>query len=120
MDCGSKRSYLTARLAKKLCLETNQNDLLMIFTFDSDKAKEISSPVAEVFIITKRGCERNIVPTITERILVPELDLPDVVDIFADDKSQGDSIDLLIGNELYFSFLRNQYTRINEQLYLID
>lgn len=123
LDSGSQRSYVTAALAKQLQLVPDKEDQLTIYTFGSDKPKEVSSPSAEITIVTKRGIETklqvNIVPHITDRIPVIKIDSPSI-DIMADDDSTGESIDLLIGNDLYFSFLRTKRLKLQNHAYLVD
>lgn len=124
LDSGSQRSYLTERMAKKLNLSTNNSDCLLIYTFGSDIPKEVLSASAEVCIRSKRGVNRNIrvniVPYIADAIPVPKLNLPVTVDILADDDSVGEDIDLLIGNDLYFSFIKDQAIKIQDHLYLVN
>lgn len=42
------------------------------------------------------------------------------MDVVADDDTVGRRIHLLIGNDNYFSFMRNNNIKIQESLYLID
>ncbi|XP_073942463.1 uncharacterized protein [Choristoneura fumiferana] len=124
LDSGSQRSYLTTKMAKELDLTTDTEDLLVIFTFGSTTAKEMPSPAAEIKLLTKRGIERdirvNLVPHITDKIPVPEWNASDInVDICADDNSLGDCIDLLIGNDCYFSFIRSKH-QVQDNLFLVD
>lgn len=124
LDCGSQRSYMSSRMAEQLGLIPDKEDLLIIYTFGSEKPKETSSPSVEVKIVTKRNIERtmrvNIVPHITERVPSPKIPVPDSIDILADDDSAGEKIDLLIGNDQYFTFIRNEYINFQDHLYLID
>ncbi|XP_063389850.1 uncharacterized protein LOC134675515 [Cydia fagiglandana] len=96
----------------------------MVYTFGSNKPKEIISPTAEIYLETKRGLQKrirvNVVPHITNSI--PILNFPDKisVDVIADDDSLGDKVNVLIGNNYYFSFIRGNRRHIGENLYLID
>ncbi|XP_073956197.1 uncharacterized protein [Choristoneura fumiferana] len=123
LDSGSQRSYITSKLFKKLHITPDREDSLMIYTFGSNTPKEVISPSAEVTIITKRRVERkirvNIVPYITDNIPIAQIP-PTELDVIADDDSNGEIIDLLIGNDLYFSFLRNDIIKMDEKMYLVD
>ncbi|XP_073951889.1 uncharacterized protein [Choristoneura fumiferana] len=111
-------------MAKRLQLVADKEDLLLIYTFGSDTPKETSSPSVEVNVETKRGITRkiqvNVVPLITDRIPAPEFTLNAEFDVMADDKSVGEGIDLLIGNDYYISFMRNRNVKIQDYLFLID
>lgn len=124
LDCGSQRSYLTENIASKLKIIPDSQDNLVIFTFGSSTPQEIISPSAEVALITKRGIEKqikvNIVPNITDRVKVLELVPDGKIDISADDARFGEKIDLLIGNDYYYSLLRNESHKIRENLHLIN
>lgn len=96
----------------------------MIFTFGSNIPKEVTSQSTEVTILTKRMVEQkirvNIVPYITESIpTAPYISFKDL-DVVADDKTNGENVDLLIGNDYYFSFMRNKIIKLEEQIYLVD
>lgn len=124
LDSGSQRSYITKNLVKTLNLDTDSEDLLIIYTFGCKSPSETTSPFARIDIETKRGVLRpmrvNVVPYITNRIPIQHIpaDLP--VDVHADDDSVGQAIDLLIGNDYYFSFLRKENKRIEDNLFLIN
>ncbi|XP_063530100.1 uncharacterized protein LOC134741297 [Cydia strobilella] len=123
MDCGSMRSYITNRLAKDLEIKKDKEVDLIVYTFGSNKPYTIKSSSAEVTVLTKRQIEKkikvNIVPHITDHVPVVKIDHPKI-DITADDESVGQRVDLLIGNDLYFSFLRKDLLKIKDDLYLID
>lgn len=122
LDSGSQRSYLTAQAAKRLNLVTQNEEVLVIFTFGSNSRKKV--PSTEINLITKRGVQRklqvNIVPHISDRIPVTIIEPHDSIDLAADDESTGEGIDLLIGNDYYFSFIRNERIKFQENLYLIN
>ncbi|KOB74259.1 putative Gag protein [Operophtera brumata] len=123
LDSGSQRSYITSKAAKSLGLTTTKEDLLLVYTFGATTPQEMSSPSTEIIIETKRGISReiqvNIVPRITNRVPVAKYKHNDV-DIPADDDSIGENIDVLVGNDLYCSFLRDNRIKINANLYLVD
>lgn len=123
MDSGSQRSYITSKAAKSLGLPMGKEDLLLVYTFGAATPQEMSSPSAEIILKTKRDIVKkilvNIVPRITDRVPVAKLKHKDV-DIPADDDSLGENIDVLVGNDLYCSFLRDDRVKINANLYLIN
>lgn len=125
LDSGSQRSYITTGLAKHLDLTSNNVDTLLIFTFGSKKPTETLSPCTDVVLRTKRGVEKsihvNIVSHITDRIPRPSIPTVDNVDIFADSGSMdSQTIDMLIGNDYYSSFIRNRTIQLDYDLFLID
>ncbi|XP_073959385.1 uncharacterized protein [Choristoneura fumiferana] len=123
LDSGSQRSYITKELADALGLPIISMDQLVIYTFGSPSPQETTSPCTTVTILTKRGIRStiqvNIVPHITDRVPIAKLDYSQV-DLHADDDSVGEKIDLLIGNDFYCSFMRNDKIEISNNLYLID
>ncbi|XP_073965583.1 uncharacterized protein [Choristoneura fumiferana] len=123
LDSGSQRSYITSNLASKLDIKIDGEDQLLVYTFGAEKPKEVPSSFTNITLKTKRGIEKlirvNIVPYITSKIPIPDTsNLP--VDIIADDDNLGESIDLLIGNDYYFSFIHNETVRLDENLYVIN
>lgn len=124
LDSGSQRSYISTRMAKKLSLMPDKEDFLMVFTFGADKPKEITSPSVEVEITTKRGMRKmirvNIVPNITKRIPMAKVDTTGMVDLLADCSSVGEGIDLLIGNDYYFTFMKQEHIKLRNYVYLIN
>ncbi|XP_073961562.1 uncharacterized protein isoform X2 [Choristoneura fumiferana] len=100
-------------------------ELLLIFTFGAQKPTETLSPCSEIIIRTKRGIEKNInvniVPHITDRIPKPNIPKNNLVDVLADSGSpENQAIDVLIGNDYYFSFIKNNTVQIDSDLFLVD
>lgn len=124
LDSGSQRSYISCRLAKTLNLTPDQEDLLLVYTFGSDQPMEMKSPSAEVTLKTKRGVTKevrvNIVPHITERAPIATINPHPSVDFLADDDSVGEGVDILIGNDFYFSFIREERLKIKDHVYLVN
>lgn len=124
LDCGSQRSYITTNLAKRLHIEPDTEDLLIIYTFGSETPLETTSPATTLTITTKRGVKRqirvNIVTHITEKIPIVNESFKSYVDILADDESVGDCINLLIGNDYYFSFIQNERLHVKDNLHLVN
>lgn len=123
LDSGSQRSYITSKTACKLDLKPDKEDQLIIYTFGSNNPKITISPSAKIEIVTKRGiCKNirvNIVPHITNG--VPVCDLKnEAIDVSADDYSLGNIIDVLIGNDYYFSFFKKENIKIGKNLYLLN
>ncbi|XP_047992845.1 uncharacterized protein LOC125231433 [Leguminivora glycinivorella] len=94
----------------------------MIYTFGSEKPREMLCPYATITIVSKRNVERmirvNIVPYITTKVPMAMIESP-IIDILADDTSTGEGIDLLIGNDLYFSFIRKSVD-LGNNTFLVD
>ncbi|XP_047998158.1 uncharacterized protein LOC125235603 [Leguminivora glycinivorella] len=94
----------------------------MIYTFGSEKPREMLCPYATITIVSKRNVERmirvNIVPYITTKVPMAMIESP-MIDILADDTSTGEGIDLLIGNDLYFSFIRKSVD-LGNNTFLVD
>lgn len=124
LDSGSQRSYLSSEKAKVLNIVSDKIDLLSIYTFGSNKPQETQSPSAHITIKTKRGIVRrvevNIVPSITQRVPITTFRSDATVDILADDDSVGEVVDLLIGNDYYFSFIRTERVQVQENIYLVN
>lgn len=124
IDSGSQRIYISSRTAKRLNLVPDKEDFLMVYTFGAAKPKEISSPSVEVSLTTKRNVTRkirvNIVPHITNRIPIADFVIPDEIDLLADDSSVGEGVDILIGNDCYFSFMRPEHFKLRDHLYLVN
>lgn len=124
LDCGSHRSYITQNLVNQLNIIPDRQDQLVIYTFGSNVPKVSTSPSAEVMLVTKRGIERqlrvNIVPHIADKVNISYVEPDEDIDIPADDDSLGEKIDLLIGNDYYFSFMKGQSIEMQENLHLIN
>lgn len=125
LDSGSQRSYVNKSIVEQLELKPLGNDQLIVYTFGSDSPIQISSPIVEIEIVTKRNIRKriqvNVVSHITEDIAVPQIsDLNLPLDILADDGSLGERIDLLIGNDYYLSFVKPEHRKINEGLTLVN
>ncbi|XP_063364633.1 uncharacterized protein LOC134653232 [Cydia amplana] len=123
LDCGSQRSYITVRAASKLQLLPDNEDRLLVFTFGETIPKEMPSPSVEIVLETKRGTKKqvrvNIVPHITEKLPIAKFD-HSRVDLAADDDSIGENVNLLIGNDYYEGFRRQEKIQLKDNLYLID
>ncbi|XP_063538069.1 uncharacterized protein LOC134747373 [Cydia strobilella] len=125
LDNGSGRSYITRKLAKELDLAADQEDELMVFVFGADDPVNISSPSADIQIITRRGIRRDIRVNIVRRIanyLGPPMSMDgiDGVDVVADDGSAREEPQLLIGGDYCYSFYRKEMLLLKEHLYLIN
>ncbi|XP_073941069.1 uncharacterized protein [Choristoneura fumiferana] len=123
LDSGSQRSYITAKKSSILQLVPDSQDNLLVYTFGAVNPKEMSSPSADITIITKRGITKdirvNIVPHITDSLPIAQVNNPHI-DLPADDDSVGETIDLLIGNDYCTSFMRNSRIKLANDLYALD
>ncbi|XP_045777259.1 uncharacterized protein LOC123875465 [Maniola jurtina] len=128
MDCGSQRSYITERIAKDLNLPVEEQNNLSIFTFGAQKPKEIESPLVKVRLVTQSKAIRtvcaNVVPSISQGVPHPEKDLLDCKIkenyILADNGTLSDRVDILLGNDYYYTIMSTKKVRIAEDLYLIE
>lgn len=130
LDCGSQRSYITAEMVKKLKLRTLEENRLSVFTFGAKTPLEVDSPIVKFNVVTKLQKTRiiyaNVVPHITNNVLCPYgniqniQNIPDIDQmVLADDGSRGDSVDILLGNDYYYSFMSNQKVEVANDLYLV-
>lgn len=131
LDCGSQRTYITKGLANKLRLPELERNNLSVFTFGTDRPKEIESPLVKFEIVT-RTKERatvhaNVVPHITNSISTLSYSPSDAQAetitkdmVFADDNSLGERVDVLIGNDYYFSFINGEKIQVTDNLYLVN
>lgn len=131
LDSGSQRSYVTEKLSKELELPIVEENRLSVFTFGSKSPQQIDSPVVNFQIMTRTNNSRilyaNVVPHITHSIPDPLKTLPQLKDacqdkdiILADDGSRNDEIDILLGNDYYFSFITNEKIQLDTNLFLVN
>lgn len=129
LDSGSQRSYISSRIAKLLKLKSVEDNYLIVYTFGNNTPKEFYSPVVNLHIETKtknnRYIQANIIDTITEKI--EEIQQPIMQLIpegkhirMADDNSEGNRIDLLIGNDYYYSFVHSEKVQLHDDLYIVN
>lgn len=120
MDSGSQRSYLKSSMANEIGISPDTDDFLTMYTFASDFPKMIHSPSAEIKIKTKRGVLKelrvNLVPHIANKIPIVNIDTKGAVDFLADDSSRGEDVDLLIGNDYYFSLLQDERVEMDDMI----
>ncbi|XP_049870313.1 uncharacterized protein LOC126369792 [Pectinophora gossypiella] len=130
LDCGSQRSYVTSKVAKELNLPVIEENQLTVFTFGAQTPKEIDSPLVAFDIVTRTNTRTtihaNIVPLITNRVPCPYDNIRNIEElihdediILADDGSRDDQVDILIGNDYYYSFMANKRVKVDENLYLV-
>ncbi|XP_045782904.1 uncharacterized protein LOC123879305 [Maniola jurtina] len=124
-DSGSQRSYITQNIAKKLNLSIEKDENLSVYTFGSRSPREFNSPVVQLELETKSKKGKiiyaNIVPMISQSVpYAEELNNWRYKVELADDGSLTDQVDILIGNDYYYSFLHSEKIRISEDLYLVD
>lgn len=126
LDSGSQRTYITRKLANELNLILEENLKLTIFTFGSESPQVIDSPVVNVKLETKVNkvisiCA-NVITTITNGVPYSKdlIKLNSNEIILADDGSLSDQVDILIGNDFYFSLIGEEKRKLKENLYLIE
>lgn len=132
LDCGSQRSYITTDMANKLKLPTLEDNRLSVFTFGAKEPIEVDSPIVKFNVLTKlqkmRTIYANVVPHITKNVPCPFGNIQNNIQnipnidqmVLADDGSRGDSVDILLGNDYYYSFMSNQKVEVSENLYLVN
>ncbi|XP_049870496.1 uncharacterized protein LOC126369938 [Pectinophora gossypiella] len=128
LDCGSQRSYVTRGIAEELNLQVVEENNLAIFTFGSQKPHELESPLVKLAIVTRdksiKTFYANVVPSISHGVSQPDKELLDSSTQekypLADDGSLSDRIDILLGNDYYFTIISTKKMCIKEGLYLVD
>lgn len=130
LDCGSQRSYITSKAAKELNLPILEENRLSVFTFGAKTPQEIESPMVNFEMVTKTKRTKiiyaNVVPCITQSVPCPIGNISNFKDvlpikdiIFADDGSRNDQVDILLGNDYYYSFMSHVKVEVNEDLFLV-
>ncbi|XP_063549129.1 uncharacterized protein LOC134756230 [Cydia strobilella] len=128
LDCGSMRSYVLQRVAKKLDLVPEEKQHLRVFTFAGEQPRELESPLARLCLQTNTDKLKliyvNIVPTMTHDISTFNKDFSEWEHrhkyILSDDGSLEDQVDILIGNDYYQSLMLSEKIEIKENLYLVN
>lgn len=126
MDSGSQRSYITQKIVKALNLHVEEENHLSVFTFGTSKPQEYYSQLVRFLMITQTGQQillrANAVPTISQDIPYPKDELSKYRNelILADDGSLEGQVDLLIGNDYYFTLMSTEKRKVKENLYLIN
>ncbi|KAI5632974.1 hypothetical protein NE865_14311 [Phthorimaea operculella] len=93
---------------------------------DKDSPTETNSPSVEVSLLTRRNIQRdvraNVVPFITGRLSTPKIQTSNTIDIVADDGSMGEAVDMLIGMNYFYSFIRKivKTTMNQQEIYYVD
>ena len=129
-DTGSHRSYISEELAKKLELKSSQRQSLTIFTFGTQTAKEIKTPIAFVKLHTLNGVSTtltvNIVPQITGSITRVPMDAEEIKTLhdidLADSLPNGSdsSVHFLVGNDYYSDFIGGEKRELKPGLYALS
>lgn len=126
LDSGSQKTYITQKSARDFNLKFEEESTLTVFTFRSNTPQEIDSPVVRVQLRTRAGKTitllANVVPVISHGVPYPHLDLSHWEDKseLADDGSHHDQVDILIGNDYYFSVISEQKIKLRENLYMVQ
>ncbi|XP_048477625.1 uncharacterized protein LOC105393457 [Plutella xylostella] len=126
LDSGSQRSYITKNLTKIIMPEIIETDHLMIYTFGLEQPKKLESPRVKIELVCDSGHSRyvivNVVNFITQQVSCFDFRQYQFGQeiIPSDDGSMGGEINLLIGNDYYFTFIKNGKLSIEENLYLIE
>lgn len=128
LDCGSQRSYITQKMAKELNLKTEEENNLAIFTFGSQSPKELQSPLVKLEMMARNGSSKtifaNVVPSISQSVPHPEGRMLDQQIrkkyVLADDGSLSDKVDILLGNDYYFTVILMNKVCIGQDLYLVE
>ena len=106
MDSGSERSFLSERIADQLQLEPILSETLSVYTFGSQKPKQIESRLYEISIKLKDGTEKiiqvNSVPTLTT-----SLRRKSKGNSVAEKGYEWTKVDMLIGSDYFWEFFKN-------------
>ncbi|MCP4488451.1 MAG: hypothetical protein GY820_14180, partial [Gammaproteobacteria bacterium] len=130
-DTGSSHSFITEKAANKLFLKRQQGDPLTISSFGSDSTQQVSNSCATFNVELSGGgiksITANVVPKITSPIAreplnfdtYPELKMVSLADHIH--SKRGDLlIDILIGNDYYYDFIKASRMEISPSLTLLS
>ena len=111
-DTGSQRSYITNATQEKLRLLRIKNETLYLNTFGDNKCKRQTCEVYKFNLVSKTGSEPMEITAITFPVICSPLNsklntshahLKDLEHAdYDDDDDKGDTIDILIGADLYW------------------
>ena len=130
LDYVSQRRYITKYMAEKLQLREIGKNLLVIYTFGTNKPENIETPVVEIEIRLNSGVtmhmKANVVPNITGKIqrvpvkdeIKEKLQKYELADIIPT-AIESTYVDLLVGNDYYGDIISLQIINITEGLYLL-
>uniref|UniRef100_A0A914UNU3 Peptidase aspartic putative domain-containing protein n=1 Tax=Plectus sambesii TaxID=2011161 RepID=A0A914UNU3_9BILA len=134
-DCGSERSFITQRLAKKLKLKAQSEETLSVYTFASKEPQKLKAPLVQVGITLKDGTKKIIEASALEmltnklqRKALKQEDLQIFKQISSDDfandlpsKYEAIAPDILIGSDYFWEFMEpKEMTKCPSGLYLIS
>lgn len=133
-DSGSKRTYITENLARKLNLKLANKSKISLITFGSEKPKSLDTPSADLNIELKDGSvlkiTANVIPSITGSMQRRSIDSSCLQNweylwkgnALADSIPTGidtSKIDLLIGNDYYRDLILPQKVETQPGLYML-
>lgn len=119
-------AHVTQDLAKKLDLAVEEECRLSVFTFGSSKPQEFDSAIVKLQIQTRTNevviLFANVVPTISDGVAYPDQALNKWKEraTLADDGSLSSIIDILIGNDYYFSLISTGKVKLSDNLFLVE
>ena len=131
LNSGSKRTYVTEKLADRLQLTRESEEEINLVTFGSDKPKTVQTKLC-IRLNNDQYLEisANIVPVISESVqrkvlnffdsqnidhLVKSLDMADTIPT----ETESSKIELLIGIDYYLDIILSQKIEIQPGLYLL-
>ena len=131
MDCGSQRTYISQQLVDKLQLKSHKTEKLSVHTFGSGKAKIITTPVVklQVKLLNSSTADiyTNIVPQIASSIKREAVNIKELKNYkgteLADTlpgATEISNVNLLIGNDYYYHFVKSEKIELCPGLYLIS
>ena len=125
LDSGSQRTYVTENLAEKLHLQRESDEEIKIVTFGSDKPKTLKTVQTKLRMKLNNDqyidITANIVPVISGTVqrkaltfsssenldhLIKSLDLADTIPL----ETESSQVELLVGNDYYYSSSENRST----------
>ncbi|XP_065222626.1 uncharacterized protein LOC135847123 [Planococcus citri] len=125
LDSGSRRSYITTRLADKLKLKPLHYETIRISTICSEAPREISTKVVSLDIFTNDGekikITANTIPKIINRINHHDIKLDSRFEKFKLAEVDKNLVpELLIGNDYMFDFMVMEKVIIDDSTSLIN
>ena len=131
LDTGSHRTYITEELADKLQLKPEGTNSITLFTFGTNKPKDIVSKLVTLSLKSKRGntftLRANVVPKISGKIQRTPIPLRKQFELqrkyhLADTlpkEVESSSLGLLIGSDYYHEMISPERQKLQNGLYAV-
>ena len=130
-DTGSHRTYITEELVNKLNLKSDGTSNITLFTFGSNKPKDIVSKLVTLSLKSKKGntftLKANVVPKISGKIQRAPVQIKNQFELqrkyqLADTlpkEVETSSLGLLIGSDYYHEIISSEREKLQDGLYAV-